>query len=115
MDPMLLQVAYLSLFIVILLGFLVFLWISWSKAKKSGFQSQKLDETSSILTYEQMVRRGKLTKEEYHKIQRHMLQKQGFTPEAPKQVTTAEVKNQKIEEAINKIKKQNQKSKSNKK
>jgi polyhydroxyalkanoate synthesis regulator phasin len=108
MDPVLLQVSYLSVFIVVLLGLLVFLWMFWSKAKKSGFQSRKLDETSSILTYEQMVKQGKLTKEEYNKIQRAMLQKEGFTATAPKDVKTEEPKNKNIEEIINNIK--NQKS-----
>jgi hypothetical protein len=109
MDPALLEVSYLSVFIVILVGLLVFLWLFWSKAKKSGFQSRKLDETSSILTYEQMVKQGKLTKEEYNKIQRAMLQKEGFTAAVPKDVKAEEPKDQNIEEIINKIK--NQKSK----
>ena len=78
MDSALLQVSYLSIFIVILLGLLVVLFLFWSKAKKSGFQSRKLDETSSILTYEQMLKQGKLSREEYNKIQNTMLKKHGF-------------------------------------
>lgn len=90
MEPALLEVSYLSAFIVILLGFLVFLWMLWSKAKKSGFQSKRLDETSSVLTYEQMLKKGKLSREEYHKIQTALLQKHGFTEAPPKNIKTQE-------------------------
>ena len=88
MDSALLQVSYLSIFIVILLGLLVVLFLFWSKAKKSGFQSRKLDETSSILTYEQMLKQGKLSREEYNKIQNAMLKKHGFAESDEKKKET---------------------------
>jgi hypothetical protein len=111
MNPALLEVSYLSVFVVILVGLLVFLWMFWSKAKKSGFQSRKLDETSTILTYEQMLKKGKLTKEEYNQIQRHMLQKQGFTQAPPQPEKPKELKNQSTEEIINYLKNQKPKTK----
>lgn len=111
MSSALLEASFLSIFIIVPIGFLIFLLIFWSKAKKSGFQSKKLDETSSILTYEQMVKKGKLTKEEYHKIQQHMLQKQGFTQTAPKPEKIVELKDQSTEEIINYLKNQKPKSK----
>ncbi|MDI6784837.1 MAG: hypothetical protein QME64_12185, partial [bacterium] len=83
MDSSILQVSYLSILLVVLFGLVVILLVFWSKAKKSGFQSQKLDETSSILTYEQMLKQGKISREEYHKIQNAMLKKHGFAEEQP--------------------------------
>ncbi|MFB3896097.1 MAG: hypothetical protein ACE14V_07330 [bacterium] len=111
MNSALLQASFLSIFIIVPIGFLVFLLIFWSKAKKSGFQSKRLDETSTILTYEQMVKQGKLTKEEYQKIQQHMLQKQGFTQAAPKPEKTIELKDQSTEEIIQYLKNQKPKTK----
>ena len=84
MDSSLLQVSYLSVVIVVLLGLLFILILFWSKAKKSGFQSRKLDETSNIMTYEQLLKQGKLSREEYHKIQNAMLKKHGFVEPQPK-------------------------------
>ena len=90
MDTSLLQVTYLSVFIVILLGLLAFLFFFWSKAKKSGFQSRRLDDTSKLLSYDQMLRQGKISKEEYRQIQHAMLKKHDFTPEQPKNNETKE-------------------------
>jgi uncharacterized membrane protein len=90
MDSSLLQVSYLSVVIVVLLGLLFILILFWSKAKKSGFQSRKLDETSNILTYEQLLKQGKLSREEYNKIQNAMLKKHGFTEGKPKNGGTKE-------------------------
>ncbi|MCX7918082.1 MAG: hypothetical protein N3A72_00455 [bacterium] len=92
MDTAILQVSYLSVAIVVLLGLLFILILFWSKAKRSGFQSRQLDETSRLLTYEQMLRQGKLTKEEYDRIHQTLLKKHGFSPGTTKDINTEEPK-----------------------
>ena len=79
MDALLLRVSYLSLIWIVLVGLLVILIIFWSKSKKSGFHSKRLDETSTLLTYEEMLKQGKISREEYNKIANALLSKHGFT------------------------------------
>lgn len=96
MDPSILQVSYLSVLLVILFGFLIILIIFWSKAKKGGFQSRRLEETSTLLTYEQMLKQGKISREEYNRITNALMQKQGFAepsesiPQSKESLSTVE-------------------------